>query len=211
MTGTFTFRSGGQEHQVTCEDLLGFAEHIELTKVCPDRWSYLLALDIYMQFHHATVSPEEVVREILFLESDPAKSRTKPAEPFRGPILQGFSHKHYFTSAHLAKNLQNQLAGKKLTQLLERACGPAQGQPFTQEMANEIVYATTHGAFSERLNANKLTGEWLVFTEHDGANYYLCLGKHSDDDTQTLNRIHSYCDDQFPFLKQSFNAPDQSA
>jgi len=200
MNGTFTYRFGGQEYSVTCHDLHSFAENIGLTKACQDRWSYLLALDIYMQFHHSTVTPEDIVREIYHLETDPSQSRTKASAPFTRAILAGLWHKHYFTAAHVPKNLLNQLSGNKLTEIIEGACGSDTGQVLNQEMANEIVYATTHGTFSERLNAGRLTGEWIVFTKHNGANYYLCLGMHTDDDAGTLARVHAYCASQFSFL-----------
>jgi len=199
MNGIFTYRIGQEECKVTCEQLHKFADHIGLAKVCPDRWSHLLAFDIYWHFHHGTVTPEEIIREIHFLETDPSKSKTKPAEPFRGSILSGFLHKHYFTAVHLPKNLLNQISGTKFHQQLQNICGTDETQIPVEDIANKIAYAATHGAISDRLDANKLTGEWVVFKKHQGANYYLCLGKHSDDDMHLKNRIHLYCIEQFPF------------
>ena len=204
MNGVFSFQTAGEPSSVTSAQLQDFAAHIGLERVCPNRYSYLLALDIFIEFHHGTLSPEEVVREIGFLETDPNKSRTKPAEQFERKPLQGLWHKHYFTAAHVAQNLLNQLAGKKgLMRMLNRICPPDRREVFTEEMADETTFSTTQGPIFERLNANELTGEWIVFTKHGGGNYYLCLAKHtkhSDDDNRLLARITDCCLEQFPFL-----------
>lgn len=206
MNGVFVFRAAGEEHSISCADLRAFAEHIDLERVCPGRYSHLLTLDIYMHFRHGTLSPEDVVREIVLLESNSDQSRTKEAAPFRRDPLVGLWHKHYFTAAYVAHNILNELRrDDRLGEILKNACGEPLGQPITQQMANEIIYSSTHGAFEERLDESRLTGEWIVYAPHENNNYYLSLGKHTEQGDDLLRRITGYCKADFPFLSVMSN------
>jgi hypothetical protein len=46
-----------------------------------------------------------------------------------------------------------------------------------------------------------LTGEWIVFVEHEGQNYYICLATHNGGDDEILGYIRNICHLEFPFLK----------
>ncbi len=61
---------------------------------------------------------------------------------------------------------------------------------FTDHLVN--------GGYMERRAASKLTGEWIVFARHGGANHYLTLGAHGDDHAIAA-RVRA-CASEFPHV-----------
>ena len=56
-----------------------------------------------------------------------------------------------------------------------------------------------------------MTGEWIVYAQHENQNFYLCLAKHNDGDEdhyeKIRERIERICMREFPFLKDVFHGP----
>ena len=66
-----------------------------------------------------------------------------------------------------------------------------------REIANDVV----HGNLRRRFQTNSMTGEWLVFAEHQGNNYYLTLAEHdSDTHPDVRSWIDAICCVEFPWL-----------
>jgi len=81
---------------------------------------------------------------------------------------------------------------------------PSKSEIITEEMISELAHRVTHEPVEERANANKLTGEWIVFAKEAGKNYYLCLNTHAAGDQQIADRIRDNCVRDFPFLSTYF-------
>ena len=64
-------------------------------------------------------------------------------------------------------------------------------------LVNDVI-----GGNPERLAATKaLTGEWIVFAQHEDRNYYLCLATHERSTHDHVRRqIDAVCCLVFPFL-----------
>ncbi len=52
-----------------------------------------------------------------------------------------------------------------------------------------------------------MTGEWIIYAEHEGQKFYLCLAKHNDRDEEIREKIERICMREFPFLKDIFWEP----
>jgi hypothetical protein len=61
------------------------------------------------------------------------------------------------------------------------------------------VHAFVMGGYQERSNAAEMTGEWIVYACHEGVNYYLTLGTHTEGDDAILSRVRA-CSHEFPHL-----------
>jgi len=46
-----------------------------------------------------------------------------------------------------------------------------------------------------------MTGEWIIYAEHESQKFYLCLAKHNDGDETIRERIGRVCVREFPFLR----------
>jgi|GEM_PF-7021232 len=47
---------------------------------------------------------------------------------------------------------------------------------MTEDDAKLIAHDVVHGNYMRRSDANQLTGEWIIYAQHEGQNYYLVLG-----------------------------------
>ncbi len=56
------------------------------------------------------------------------------------------------------------------------------------------------GLYAERSRGQRLTGEWIIYAQHEGQKYYLCLARFDEEDDAVFDRIKNGCVDEFPFL-----------
>jgi hypothetical protein len=111
--GTYTVKLPNGVLKVTTEELSRFRDLYLGPSELASRMSELLCLDIFV-FEHQGVSPEFVLFAIKDLENGTAYSGTKPEEPFKGKLLKGLWHKHFFDARFMAKNIQTGLGGQEI-------------------------------------------------------------------------------------------------
>lgn len=121
--------------------------------------------------------------------TDARRSGAKPATKFKHPPLRGLSKAHHLQATFLPQNLLNEL---KYGNSIEKYLTPRIGQEFTQGMANQLAHEIVIGGFNRRSAENRMTGEWLVFEEAPGGNYYLTLANHNEEDAKINDRITHY-------------------
>lgn len=165
------------------------------------RMSDLLVEQLRMGIYDDRVHSHRVIDEIRHLEGSGGSS-TKPAELFNGDVLKGFWHKHFTQSNFIAQNL---MVGMKMddpnSQKFENLVRSLQKKHKDhQQFAAHLAHEFTVSNYEERARKGKLTGEWLVFSKHNGQNYYLTLASHREEDLAIRDRIQGYCSQQFPFL-----------
>jgi len=187
-------------------EIIEFGNAIGLADAVPGRYSVLLLIDIYYQsMILGTMNPAKVITEIKSLEGSDSPSRTKPAQPFSGPHLKGLWHKHYLADglSTMARNLANGLKKYGIPQFEEnvRLASEANEERYmTEEDIKLIVHDAVHGNWMRRADDHELTGEWLIYAQHENKNYYLCLGKHTTGDEHIRQQIDAVCCQEFPFL-----------
>jgi hypothetical protein len=71
----------------------------------------------------------------------------------------------------------------------------------TVEDIKAITDDAVQGNLRRRFEANELTGEWLIYAQHDGLNYYLALGRHDTGDDIIRTQIDGVCCYEFPFIR----------
>jgi len=83
----------------------------------------------------------------------------------------------------------------------------------TQEDIAALAHDVAHGNWQRRATAAELTGEWIVYAQHEGSNYYLCLGRHvclgrhnNSSDEYLRSQIDAICCQEFPFLTTLLSA-----
>lgn len=179
------------------------ARVIGLDALC-DRYSSLLHYQLAVSYLSGNLTHRKVMREIEALEKG-LPTATKPPTMFKGPILGGLWHKHYPVDglASVATNLRNGLIKNGLP-LLEQVVEDAEAagrEIFVEDVLDEIVFDAVTGNLERRSMANEMTGEWIIYAHHEGANYYLCLANHRDGDERIRAQIDETCAAEFPFLK----------
>ena len=211
------FRSTDSDGNDVTSELLGFAEFIGLERVASGRYSVLLLLALYAGMRSGQQNPPKVIHEIEALEGLRVNSRSKPASIFkRDKPLKGLWHKHYLEDGlpSMATNLRKGIARYGLP-WVKNVMAEAQATGEERIVAKQDIAQIAHDAVIsnwERLVADSaLTGEWIVFAQHEGKNYYLCLGRHKGGDELLRSQIDTVCVREFPFLKKILsNKPSEN-
>ena len=197
---TYTVSLRNSEVKVTKEQLYEFADMYGLSKELKSRISELFWLDLYIYELEFGINPNEVLREIKYLECGKPAPETKPASPFLHKPLKGLWHKHFFTARFVPHNISNALKNGGLMKLIQEVFDPNKSPIVTEEMIGEFSHRFVYESIEDRANDNRLTGEWIVFAKHNQKNYYLCLNTHNAGDQMICDRINRYCLREFPFL-----------
>lgn len=121
----------------------------------------------------------KILDEIGYLEgTNKRQTMTPPPEPFKGPILTGFWKKQHYQDAFLVRNLLNETLRKSspLSKLLHRP------QEHSVSTLEHISHEAVVGQFSQRAQQRRMSGEYIIFERtKSGANHYLTLGLHNED------------------------------
>jgi hypothetical protein len=186
-------------------ELTEFAASIGLDRVAPGRYSIALVLGVFGGFKSEHQTPAKIVHEIRALEGIGPPSQLKPPGQFNHPPLKGLWHKHYLedglraTAINVKKGL-DRYGSPLFPQRMEEAQDAGEARYVTMEDIASLADDVVHGNWRRMASAGELTGEWIVYAQHEGSNYYLCLGRHDSGDEYLRNQIDAICCREFPFL-----------
>ncbi|WP_316885247.1 hypothetical protein [Ralstonia flatus] len=185
-----------------------FGRAIGLDAAAPNRYSTLLLIEMYAATVLAQqMNPAKVIHEIRTLENGGHAVGTKPATQFKHAPLRGLWHKHYQQDGlqSMALNLRLGLKRHGLP-VFEQRMREAQEANEERYVSHEDIAAIAHdaviGNYERRHQAGELTGEWIIYAQHAGKNYYLCLGEHDSGDDVLRKKVDDLCIREFPFLTE---------
>lgn len=205
MTGKKITATAANGEDMTAE-LNNFAKVIGLESVAPGRYSMLLVLALFGGFKSGHLNPAKVIHEIRSLEGIGKPSQLKPPIQNKYPPLKGLWHKHYLEDglSALAINVKKGIDkyGMPLFEQRTREAQEAGEERYvSKDDVNALVDDVVQGNLSRLASAGALTGEWIVYAQYEGANYYLCLGTHDTSEHDNLRmQIDALCCQEFPFL-----------
>jgi hypothetical protein len=191
--------------------LADFAGSIGLDRVAPGRYSFALVLGLFGGFKSGHQNPAKIMREIEALEGIGPPSRLKPPGQFNRPPLKGLWHKHHLedglrgTAINALKGL-HRYGSPLFRQRMQEAQDAGEVRYVTQEDVASLADDIAHGNWHRMASAAQLTGEWIIYAQHDGANYYLCLGRHDSGDDYLRRQIDAICCREFLFLTALLSA-----
>lgn len=154
-----------------------------------------------------------VMDEIAALEQPTSRpSSTKASERFGGAIMGRFWHKHYSTAQHMGHNLRMHWTGpyaekKGLFGQTLNEIYPDREKLITPDEARGMLarlHQTLLEGLERRKAAARMTGEWIIYYQHEGRNYYLDIAWHSEqaDEQALYDRLNESCAWEFPFAFQ---------
>jgi len=186
-------------------ELINFANVIGLEAAAPSRYSILLVIELFGGCKSGRLNPAKVIHEIKALEGIGAPSQLKPAIPFKRPPLKGLWHKHYLEDglSSMAFNLKrgfDKYGIPLFKQRMREAQETGEERYVTTEDCKLLADDVVQGNWMRLASASALTGEWIVYAQHEGANYYLCIGRHDSGDDNLRKQIDAVCCQEFPFL-----------
>jgi hypothetical protein len=177
-------KSGGMQRiNVSLDDLRSCMKHkLTLDRPYADRLSIgMLFRLLRLQSQYGKV--DCILREIDFLEGINPHSQTKPEEQFKHHPLTPFWHKHYYSSRQLLRNIGIRWGvehggNRDLDTMLAEVSTRYGNDPDMWQKA--LAYDFVLNGLEDRANANRLTGDWIVFGRHRRLKYYLDLATHSE-------------------------------
>jgi hypothetical protein len=183
---------------------------IELTRldhIAPGRISFLFLSTLFAASKAGRTDPFLIAREIEALEKN-QPTGLKPPIQNRHPPLKGLWHKHHMQSdiRSMALNVQHGLKHFGIPYLREKVREAEKaGEPrfFSVEDVRPLTNDAIHGNMERLRQAEKLTGEWIVFAKHEGHNYYLSIATHDRSTHEDLRQqIDAFCCVEYPFLEK---------
>jgi hypothetical protein len=152
------------------------------------------------------LNPAKVVHEIQALEGIRNPSGLKPPTQLKDPPLKGLWHKHYLPDGptsmviNIEKGL-NLYGLPSFNQRVREAKEAGEERYVPIDDVKLLADDAVHGNWTRLSTAEALTGEWIIYAQHDGKNYYLCLGTHKRSGHGSLRQqIDAICCQEFPFL-----------
>jgi hypothetical protein len=169
---------------------------LDEVKLKTGRCSRLLRQQLAEGMRYRTIDVFAVYDEIGQMEGSdpPRRTGTKPAEPLKRE-LRGLMHKHYTASslASFAVNQKNHWLHKENQAQLDEIVNEFVQDGHAGKLAHELVL----GARTGRHVADRMTGEWIVYAEIAGVNYYLALATHKEPRDAVKVRVRT-CFAEFP-------------
>jgi len=178
------------------EEYLG--DHSGLCRVDRSRMSRLMAEQLVHGIITRTLDPFAVTDVLQALEGHHHASAAVDPRPFSHPPLAGLMHVHFFQAVFIAKNVALELSSKKGGRRFEDSIKRTETAPDADSV-NKIAHEATIGAFERRAlhNSRGLTGEWIIYAEHCGQRFYLCVAGHEEGDQLIYDRMIRRCEDRF--------------
>jgi len=136
------------------------------------------------------------VTDVLQALEVPGRARCNVERgPFRKPPLRGLMHAHFFQASFIARNLQNELQRKDSLRLFEEALG-IRGV-LDGAALNRVAHAATFGMYENRASRKAITGEWLIYAEHEEQRFYFAVAGHDEGDENIFSRIMERSEQRF--------------
>lgn len=201
MEQIFRMRFADGAVELSEAELAKYAEFVGLSRVATGRYTWGFVAKLYAFERANGIDPNMVVDEIKQLEGAERPGGTKRATQFTRAPLAGLWHQHFFSPRFIPQNLLSELNDKKKWALATEQLGP-EDHVITSADLDKLAYALTTEAFEKRYEEGRLTGEWIIFAQHEGQNYYLTLAVHStgEQDQILYNEVKTMSSFQFPFL-----------
>mgnify|MGYP000305296353 CR=1 FL=1 len=169
-----------------------------------ERISALLLAQVYACEVDRRYDTFNITDPIKALEGIGRIDQTSPPRQFLHPPLVGLYKKHFFSVRFLPRNLANALRSKegkrRLQQAWDEGLEYTKSEYVTEGFIGYIAHHITVSAFETKCQNRELTGEWIVFHQHEGQNYYLTLASHRESNETIYQNVKLACEiEKYPF------------
>ena len=191
------------------KELENFAKNnLEFFGLDISRISSIFIAQVMQLQRNRIINTHQMLDEVKYLEGIKKVSSTKKAELFKKPLLKGLMKKHFTDASFILKNLGAHFGyehggNKRLENLIQEAFTRNKSGYVDDEFINYIAHNSSIGAIQERASKKNISGEWIIFQQYDGKNYYLTLAAHDEGDENILKRVNDSYDFDFNFLRKN--------
>ena len=165
-----------------------------LVGVDRSRMSRLLCEQLVFGIKSRTLDSFGVTDILQALEGHRTRGHVE-VRPFNHPPLKGLLHAHFQQAKFIPKNLENEIKNKRGKKLIEDIFKDK--QLSDEERLKLTAHQATVSLYNSRAENNALTGEWIIYAEHQSKNHYFCIASHLEGDTIIYNRMMKRCEPKF--------------
>lgn len=129
----------------------------------------------------------------------PQAGRVQPRR-FSYPPLHGLMHVHFVEASFIPHNLRVELDQPSTRSRIQRVVHQAGADLPHDEAMALLAHELTAGSYEQRAARDALTGEWIIYAEHEGQKLYLGLARHSRDragDQAIYDLLLARCEGRF--------------
>ncbi len=133
-----------------------------------------------------------VLDAIDALEGVRQHGNVKSASMFRHPPLHPLWHQHFFAPRHMIRNVGERWGiarGQGNTDLDQMIARVANEHGQDPDVWPGVLAHKFADGYVERSQSGRLTGDWIVFAEHEGTRYYLDLAAHEEGKGERVERL----------------------
>lgn len=141
------------------------------------------------------------------LEGLRVSRNVKSASQFRHPPLHPLWHKHFFAPRHMIRNIGERWGiarGKGNGDLDQMIARVADEHGHDPDVWPGVLAHQFADGYVEHSQAGRITGDWIVFAEHEGTRYYLDLASHEEGQgaraEHLLAKLRCSAAAEFPFV-----------
>ena len=160
---------------------------IDIARISTVFLSQALSLQVNRVFNTSNLT-----QPIKVLEGLIDSSTTGPAEPFKHQPLKGLYKKHFNSPRFLPTNIstfsKSKLGKRHFQGLWDEAMQASKTGIDYEELAKCAYHHMVFASLKIKMESQSMTGEWIIFDEHEGKKYYLTLASHCEDDTAIYDR-----------------------
>ena len=168
------------------------------------RLSTVLLAQSYSSDINRVFDTFDLTHPIKVLEGLASSDGTGSAEQFRYAPLIGLYKKHFTSPKFLVRNLLNFLRSKEgnrhFNNVWDKAAKASASDYIDETFTKYLTHHMVVDPIAIKSASNRMTGEWVVFHTHEGANYYLTIAFHGETNDQIHQKVLLACEfDKFPF------------
>ena len=144
-----------------------------------------------------------IFHKLEFLESGkPPLSNGKLdlSKEYQGDHFKGLFHIHFESMENLGFNLLKNF-DKNATQIFNKAKAESDRNKI-DDISIVLPHFLVIESERDMRDDNKITGECIIYAEHNAKNYYLTLRAHNEDDLDVLRRLQPAIN-EYPELKHT--------
>lgn len=197
--------SGYMTISMSREELLVWArESVAFYQFDLKRMSTVLLAQAYTFEINRIFDTFDLAQPIKVLEGISSSDATSPADQFRHAPLKGLYKKHFTSARFLPTNLLNFLrskdGGHHFNNAWDEAAQASGSQYIDEVFTKHLSHHMVVDPIEIKSASNEMTGEWVVFHKHGGANYYLTFAFHTETNDEIYKRVVTACEfDDLPF------------
>lgn len=171
------------------------------------RMSRLLCEQLAFGISTRTLNSFAVTDVLEALEGHGPRAAKILPRPFKRRPLRGLLHAHFVQASFIPHNLTNEIQRPGGWPKVQKHLDSAPSEILESDVVKHVAHEATFGLYAQRSSRDALTGEWIIYAEHQGQKLYLGLAEHATDDEAIHSQLVERCEERFRDAIRALTSP----